>query len=61
MKYVIIDEADELLSYGFINQIYDIFKHLRDNILDVILFSATMPKQFFEVTNKILNNPKKKF
>ncbi len=59
IKYVIIDEADELLSYGFINQIYDIFKHLRSNHLNVILFSATMPKEFFEISNKILNKPKK--
>lgn len=59
LKYVVIDEADELLSYGFINQIYDIFKNLKNNHLDVILFSATMPKEFFDITKKILNKPRK--
>ena len=59
LKYVIIDEADELLSYGFVNQIYEIFKNLMNNHLNVILFSATMPKEFFDITKKILNNPKK--
>lgn len=59
IKYVIIDEADELLSSGFINQIYDIFKYLKYNKLQVALYSATMPREFFDVTRKMMNKPKK--
>ena len=59
MKYVVIDEADELLSSGFINQIYDIFRFLRDVDLQVALYSATMPKEFFDISQKIMKDPKK--
>ena len=59
IKHVVIDEADELLSSGFINQIYDVFRYLKYNKLQVALYSATMPPEFFEITNKMMNNPKK--
>ena len=59
IKYLVIDEADELLSSGFINQIYDIFRFLRDNELQVALYSATMPKEFFDISQKIMKDPKK--
>lgn len=59
IKYIIIDEADELLSSGFINQIYDIFRYLKYNKLQVALYSATMPREFFDVTKKMMNKPKK--
>jgi superfamily II DNA/RNA helicase len=59
MKYIVIDEADELLSSGFINQIYDIFNFLRDNNLQVALYSATMPKEFFDISKKMMRDPKK--
>ena len=59
MKYVAVDEADELLSSGFINQIYDIFRCLRDTDLQVALYSATMPREFFDISKKIMRDPKK--
>ena len=45
----IMDEADEMLSKIFLNQIYDIFRFLPNDI-QVALFSATMPTEFFELT-----------
>ena len=59
MKYIVVDEADELLSSGFINQIYDIFRFLRDTDLQVALYSATMPREFFDISKKIMRDPKK--
>lgn len=58
IKHLIIDEADELLSTGFVKQIYDIFRCLKNNSLQVALFSATMPREFFSVTERMMSNPK---
>ncbi len=59
IKYIIIDEADELLSSGFINQIYDVFHFLKNNNLQVALYSATMPREFFDISRKMMKEPKK--
>lgn len=59
MKYIVVDEADELLSSGFINQIYDIFRFVRENDIQVALYSATMPREFFDISKKIMRDPKK--
>ena len=42
MKIFVLDEADEMLSRGFKDQIYDVFKFLPSKV-QVGLFSATMP------------------
>ncbi len=59
IKYVTIDEADEMLSSGFVNQIKDLFKFLYDNKIQVGLYSATMPNEFFDVTKRFMNQPLK--
>ena len=51
-----LDEADEMLSRGFKDQIYDIFKNLPAEV-QVILLSATMPADVMEVTNLFMRNP----
>ena len=58
MKTLIIDEADEMLSNDFIEQIYSIFKKMPET-LNVSLFSATMPNEMFEITKKFMRNPLK--
>eukprot|EP01126_Amoeba_proteus_P000776 TRINITY_DN10222_c0_g2_i6.p1 TRINITY_DN10222_c0_g2~~TRINITY_DN10222_c0_g2_i6.p1 ORF type:complete len:369 (-),score=34.69 TRINITY_DN10222_c0_g2_i6:87-1193(-) len=58
-KYIrafILDEADEMLSRGFKDQIYDVFQVLPGNV-QVGLFSATMPPEALEITQKFMNNP----
>ena len=45
----LLDEADELLSRGFKDQIYDIFRFLPSDT-QVGLFSATMPNEVLEIT-----------
>lgn len=59
VKYLAIDEADEMLSSGFVSQIQDLFRFLIDNKLQVGLYSATMPNEFFDVTKKFMNKPVK--
>jgi len=59
INYLIVDEADEMLSRGFVTQVQDIFRFLRSNQLQVGLYSATMPKEFFEITEKFMDKPLK--
>jgi len=51
-----LDEADEMLSRGFKDQIYDIFKFLPETV-QVCLFSATMPLDVLEVTERFMRTP----
>lgn len=56
IKMFVLDEADEMLSRGFKDQIYDIFKKLSPTV-QVILLSATMPTDVLEVTTKFMRDP----
>ena len=56
VKMFILDEADEMLSSGFKEQIYNIFRLLPETT-QVVLLSATMPQEVLEVTTKFMNNP----
>jgi translation initiation factor 4A len=58
IRTLIIDEADEMLSFGFKENIYNIFQFLNENI-QVCLFSATMPEEVLELTKKFMRNPVK--
>jgi translation initiation factor 4A len=51
-----LDEADEMLSRGFKDQIYEIFQKLNTSI-QVLLLSATMPTDVLEVTKKFMRDP----
>jgi len=52
----VLDEADEMLSRGFKDQIYDIFKCLPPNV-QVALFSATMAPDILDLTSKFMREP----
>ncbi|KAJ8356944.1 hypothetical protein SKAU_G00197380 [Synaphobranchus kaupii] len=56
IKMFVLDEADEMLSRGFKDQIYEIFQKLLPNI-QVVLLSATMPSDVLEVTKKFMRQP----
>jgi superfamily II DNA/RNA helicase len=56
LKLVILDEADEMLSFGFKEQIYNIFQYFDKNI-QVALFSATLPNHIYSITDKFMRNP----
>ena len=56
IKIFVLDEADEMLSRGFKDQIYDVFRKLPSNT-QVILLSATMPDDVLEVTKRFMREP----
>lgn len=58
LKLVILDEADEMLSSGFKEQVYNIFKYLNKNV-QIALFSATLPNNIFQITHKFMRDPVK--
>jgi len=53
---MILDEADEMLRMGFIDDVEWVLKHTPDS-RQIALFSATMPKEIHRITKKYLNNP----
>jgi translation initiation factor 4A len=53
---LVLDEADEMLSRGFKDQIYDIYQLLPSK-LQVGLFSATLPPEALDITRKFMNKP----
>ncbi|XP_038051271.1 ATP-dependent RNA helicase eIF4A-like [Patiria miniata] len=57
IKIFVLDEADEMLSRGFKDQIYDVFRQLNHDVLQVVLLSATMPPDVLDVTTKFMVNP----
>ena len=56
IKTIVIDEADEMLSSGFKEQIYNIFQKLPTTV-QVALFSATLPYEIRNLTNKFMRDP----
>ncbi len=56
LKILVVDEADEMLSSGFTEQMYKIFQYT-PNEIQVGLFSATMPEDLQELTDKFLRHP----
>jgi translation initiation factor 4A len=60
VKLFVLDEADEMLSKGFKDQIYNIFQHFPSTIQTAI-FSATLPTDIISLTDKFMNNPIKIF
>jgi len=56
LKLLVLDEADEMLSKGFKDQIYNIFQHL-PTVIQVAIFSATLPDEILELTRKFMVKP----
>ena len=56
VRLFVLDEADEMLSRGFKDQIYEVFKFLPEKV-QVALFSATMPMEVLEVTQRFMREP----
>lgn len=56
IKMFVLDEADEMLSRGFKDQIYDVFRFMPQDI-QVVLLSATMPDEVLEVTKRFMREP----
>ncbi|ESQ47917.1 hypothetical protein EUTSA_v10020832mg [Eutrema salsugineum] len=58
IKLLILDESDEMLSRGFKDQIYDVYRYLPPD-LQVCLVSATLPHEILEMTSKFMTDPVK--
>jgi translation initiation factor 4A len=56
LKILVLDEADEMLSRGFLDQIKDIFQYIPPEA-QIALFSATMPGEILELTSKFMRHP----
>jgi len=56
IRLLVCDEADELLSEGFMSQIKQIIGSITEKT-QIALFSATMDASFFKLTEKFLRNP----
>ncbi|MFT6815464.1 MAG: ATP-dependent RNA helicase RhlE [Sphingobacteriales bacterium] len=58
VKYFVLDEADRMLDMGFIHDVKKLLAKLPVK-RQSLFFSATMPKSIVDLSNDILNNPKK--
>jgi len=56
IKMLVLDEADEMLSQGFKEQIYDVYRYLPPQT-QVVLTSATLTREVLEITKKFMNDP----
>ena len=56
IRYLVIDEADEMLNMGFIDQVRDIINKLNKK-RETMLFSATIPEEILGLCKVCMNNP----
>lgn len=56
IEVVVLDEADEMLNMGFIDDIRDILKSVPSE-RQTLLFSATMPKEIREIATTMMKSP----
>ncbi|WP_404457554.1 DEAD/DEAH box helicase [Oceanobacillus kapialis] len=57
VQTAVLDEADEMLNMGFIDDIRDILKGIPEE-RQTLLFSATMPKEIRDIATNLMNEPK---
>ena len=55
LQYLILDEADEMLNMGFIEDIEEILSHANDR-RRILLFSATMPERIISLSKKYMRD-----
>jgi len=58
VRLLVLDEADEMLNRGFKEQIFDIYRYLPPET-QVVLVSATLPREVLQVTDKFMTDPVK--
>lgn len=58
LKILILDEADEMLSRGFLESIKQAISYIPETT-QIALFSATMPKEIIQITKQFMNEPAK--
>ena len=53
---LVLDEADQILSYGFLGQIQEIFRKLPKKV-QIVLVSATLPTEIINLSEQFMLNP----
>ena len=53
---VILDEADEMLNMGFLDDIKEILSHVPED-RKMLMFSATMPKEIADISKQFMKDP----
>lgn len=56
IEMVVLDEADEMLNMGFIDDIREILREVPEQ-RQTLLFSATMPRAIQEIAQQFMHNP----
>lgn len=56
VRYVVLDEADEMLNMGFKEDLDSILQHTPEQ-KSTLLFSATMPRDVENISQSYMNNP----
>lgn len=62
IKMLVMDEADEMLSEGFKEQVYEIFQKIPEEVreeMQVCIFSATLSPEVIDVTKLFMEDPLK--
>ena len=54
IRVLTLDEADEMLSTGFKDQVYNIFQYMPKDI-QLCLYSATVPNEIAELSKKFIS------
>lgn len=57
LKFFVLDEADEMLNMGFVDDIKEILSHADDDAR-MLFFSATMPKEILQVAGEYMGDYK---
>lgn len=58
IKVLVLDEADEMLDMGFVDDIETIMRHLPAE-RQTVCFSATMPEPILRITRRYMKNPER--
>ena len=56
VRYLVLDEADEMLNMGFLDDINAILENVPDN-RKMLMFSATMPDEIAKIAKNYMHNP----
>jgi translation initiation factor 4A len=57
LKMFVLDEADEMLSGGFMEQVQEIFKLIEAETFQKVIVSATLSREILEITDHFMDNP----
>ena len=57
VKILVLDEADEMLDMGFVDDIETIMENIPREGRQTLLFSATMPQQIRSLADRYMNKP----